>query len=168
MQTPLCLDDRACLVRFAGPSVRYSVVNIHTGVPEEVPQCDVDVSGLRCGSGSNMNNVRCSCTAKNIEKHSTGQDVCTYCSNLDGRVPHKLGFVDNTTGTLEDRDADNESDEELSIGAEWRIQMNFRGFNPLSRTVLADRHGGPEFRKRFYEMNASSSAELGALQNRIT
>ena len=86
-------------MRFAGPSVRYSVVNIHTGVPEEVPQCDVDVSGLRCGSGSNMNNVRCSCTAKNIEKHSTGQDVCTYCSNLDGRVPHKLGFVENTTGS---------------------------------------------------------------------
>ena len=149
----------------AAPTVK----NLHTDLDVDVPQSDLDLSGLRCGSGSNLNNKKTKCKANNITTHSTGEDIVSYCRNLDGPVPHKVGIVENVTDTLgkstgrdqEDSESDGEESGDLSIGAEWRTQLDVRGFKHSSRTVEAQNNGGPQWRKRYYEVDVESCPELG-------
>ena len=141
-----------------------TVENIMTGSLEAVPQTDMDISGLRCGSGSTMCVNRANNNASNLESHTTGKDIISYTGLLDGPVPHKLGFIENTLGSFDKVKDDNESDAEsleegsvLTTGEEWRSQLSYRGFSHVNATQSATDNGGPESRDRFYEANLHNS-----------
>ena len=143
-----------------------------TGVWVKVPSALIDISGLRCGSGSTLCIHRSGYNASNLETHTTGKDIIPYANILDGPVMHKLGFIENTLGSVdkvvdegsgsEDGDSSDEEESLLTTGEEWRAQLNHRGFSHVNAIQRAIKNGGPEERNRFYEANLHFSELHGA------
>ena len=145
-----------------------TVKDERTGILMEVPQADLDISGLSCGSGSTLCTRRAVNNASNMSDHSTGKDILLYTKLLDGSVPHRLGLIENTVGSFDKvRDDCSETDSEeaeqvLTTGEEWRAQLRHRGFSHVKIVQSAGDNGGPESRMRFYEGNLHSSS-LGGM-----
>ena len=138
------------------------VTNLYTNEEEPVAKAMIDISGLMCGSGSSLNNYRKQNKATNMKKHSTGEDICTYCALLDGPSCPELGIVENVSNALnEDEDSETDSEDELSTSAEWVTQIEGRGRVMHGRSIQAKRHGGPASRLRYYQAHHKRTEELG-------
>lgn len=166
-QMKRCEDECVWVCGWVVGVAGHTVEDLMTNEKEVcVPSALVDISGLRCGSGSTLCSGRAGYNAGNLDKHSTGKDIITYTGLLDSPISHKLGIIENTKGSFNkvmddgSSESENESVEDgatLTTGEEWRAQLNYRGFSHINAVQKATDNGGPEARDRFYEANLHNS-----------
>ena len=74
---------------------------------------------------------------------------------LDGPASPIVLLVENTKHGLDEEDE--------MIGQQWRNALVARGFTTTKRQIDSEDYGGPEKRKRHYEVSVRVNIGLGAL-----
>ena len=88
---------------------------------------------------------------------TTGKDMVLGLRIIDAPGGPDVVVVENTEGGMEEGDE--------SIGQQWRSALVMRNFTSHKRKTCSGDYGGPESRKRHYEVNVRKYVGLGVRQN---